>query len=69
MALASMHMGSGPGVAGLSGMQVNALVPRRRVRIVPSASMETMVAEAATADGAARIALSIDDWSVDASAA
>jgi hypothetical protein len=48
---------------------VKALVPRRKVRIVPSASMETMVAEAATADGAARMALSIDDWSVDASAA
>src|SRR3970282_842509 len=55
----SMHMGSGPGVAGLSGMQVNPFAPLRRVRIFPSASMATMVAPFETLAGAADIALAI----------
>src|SRR5437867_3272905 len=54
-----MHIGSGPGVAGLSGMQVKAFVPLRSVRIVPFASMATMVAPPATLAGAAVIALAI----------
>src|SRR6185312_12795454 len=59
IAFASMHIGSGPGVVGLSGMQVNALLPLRRVRMVPSAFATTTVAILATCVGAARIALAI----------
>src|SRR5690348_7496690 len=55
----SMHIGSGPGVAVLSGMQVNALLPLRRVRIFPSAPIATIVASFATRAGAAFIALAI----------
>src|SRR3979411_1294039 len=54
-----MHIGSGPGVAGLSGMQVKPFVPLRSVRILPSASMATIVAFLPTAAGAALIALLI----------
>src|ERR1700730_5923792 len=57
MAFLSMHMGSGPGVAGLSGIQVNPLVPVRKVRILPSASIVTMVAFLPTLAGAALMAL------------
>src|SRR5258708_7299826 len=57
MAFLSMHMGSGPGVAGLSGMQVNPLLPLRSVRILPSASIATMEAFLATLAGAALMAL------------
>src|SRR5216684_5236982 len=57
MAFLSIHMGSGPGVAGLSGIQVNPLVPLRSVRILPSASIATMVAFLATLAGAALMAL------------
>src|SRR5271169_3481415 len=64
-----MHMGSGPGVAGLSGMQVNPFVPSRNVRIWPSAPIATIVAFALTFLGAARIALLIIFWSADDSAA
>src|SRR6185437_15896323 len=56
-AFLSAHIGSGPGVAGLSGMQVNAFVPLRSVRIV---------AFFATLAGAARIALAISSASVGA---
>jgi hypothetical protein len=35
-----MHIGSGPGVAGLSGMQENPFFPSRKVRILPFASMQ-----------------------------
>ena len=62
----SAHIGSGPGVAGLSGMQVNAFVPLRSVRIVPSAPGTTIVAFFATLAGAARIALAISSASVGA---
>src|SRR5690348_5367790 len=58
-AFASMHIGSGPGVEGESGMQVNPLCPWRKVRILPSAPIATMVASLATAAGAARRALAI----------
>src|SRR6185437_7576298 len=58
-ALASMHIGSGPGVAGESGMQVQPLWPFRSVRILPAAPIATMVASFATAAGAARSALAI----------
>src|SRR5687768_14771873 len=54
-----MHIGSGPGVAGLSGMQVKPLLPLRRVFIVPSGLAATIVAFLATASGAADIALVI----------
>src|SRR3989344_4978908 len=64
MAFLSMHMGSGPGVAGLSGMQVKPFVPWRRVRIFPSASIATMVAPFAIFAGAAAIALAINCLSV-----
>src|SRR3954451_14136661 len=53
----SMHIGSGPGVAGLSGMQVKVLLPLRMVRIFPSGPTATMAASCATAGGAADIAL------------
>ncbi len=66
MAFLSMHMGSGPGVAGLSGMQVNPLVPLRSVRILPSASIATMVAFLPTFAGAALMALFIRSASLGA---
>src|SRR6202035_2510876 len=65
MAFLSIHMGSGPGVAGLSGMQVNPLVPLRSVRILP-ASIVTMVAFLATLAGAALMALLIRSASLGA---
>ncbi|MNT63709.1 hypothetical protein D3C72_2015460 [compost metagenome] len=43
----------------MSGMQVKPLLPWRRVRILPSASMATTVAAALTFFGAALIALLI----------
>src|SRR6202035_838802 len=58
-----MHIGSGPGVAGLSGMQVKPFVPLRSVRIFPSASIATIVAFLPTAAGAALIALLISSAS------
>ena len=61
-----MHMGSGPGVAGLSGMQVKLFVPFRRVRIFPSAPIATMVACLPTLRGAADSALAISSESVGA---
>ena len=69
IALRSMHIGSGPGVVGLSGMQVKLPVPWRTVRMVPSAAMTTMVAFSATALGAAVIALAITFLSDIAAAA
>src|ERR1700688_3337272 len=66
MAFLSMHMGSGPGVAGLSGMQVNPLLPLRSVRILPSASIVTMVAFLPTPAGAAFMALLIRSASLGA---
>src|SRR5690348_3823766 len=64
-----MHIGSGPGVVGLSGMQVKLPVPWRTVRMVPSGPMTTMVAIAATDLGAAVIALEINFRSDAATAA
>src|SRR4051812_45063783 len=57
MAFWSPHIGSGPGVAGLSGMQVKLLLPCRTVLIWPPASMLMIVASLAMAGGAADIAL------------
>src|SRR5262245_49800166 len=57
MALASMHIGSGPGVVGLSGMQVKPFSPLRSVRMAPAASMAITVAPLPTASGAAFMAL------------
>src|SRR5436853_3734564 len=59
MAAGSMHIGSGPGVAGLSGMQVKLLVPLRTVRILPPFSMTTIVACLPTLGGAADSALAM----------
>src|SRR4249919_1638962 len=60
---ASMHIGSGPGVVGLSAMQVKPLVPARTVRRVPSGFAATTAAPAATLAGAACIALRMSSWS------
>src|SRR2546428_482417 len=54
-----MHIGSGPGVVGLSGIHVNPFVPLRRVRMLPSDSIATTVAPFATLAGAAFMALAI----------
>src|SRR5690349_7439778 len=59
IAFLSMHIGSGPGVAGLSGMQVKPFLPSRSMRILPSASITTMLAPCDTLAGAADIALLI----------
>ena len=56
-AFASMHIGSGPGVVGLSGMQVQPFFPSRKVFIDPSACAWTIVAPCEIDDGAADIAL------------
>src|SRR6476659_6499501 len=56
-ALASKHIGSGPGVSGASGMQVQPLVPLRTVVIAPFASTVTTEASCAIAAGAADSAL------------
>src|SRR6266478_325826 len=56
-ALLSQHIGSGPGVSGLSGMQVKPLVPLRSVRMPPFGSGATIVAFSATFFGAAFSAL------------
>src|ERR1700680_238671 len=69
MAAGSMHMGSGPGVAGLSGMHVNWLSPLRTVRILRLASMATMVACLPTFAGAADSALAMSSASVGAALA
>src|SRR5262249_62321343 len=61
---ASMHIGSGPGVFGASGMQVKPLVPLRRMRVLPSASIAMMVACFATLGGAADSALAMSSASV-----
>src|SRR3954467_1823558 len=58
IAFSSMHIGSGPGVAGLSAMQVKPLWPRRTVRM-PLAPIATIVAPRPIAGGAADIALAI----------
>src|SRR5690348_3599247 len=62
-AFGSAHMGSGPGVAGSSGMQVQPLVPCFKVRILPSAAMTTTVASRAMDGGAADWALAMSSWS------
>src|SRR5215469_943545 len=64
IAFLSRHIGSGPGVVGLSGMQVQPLVPCRIVRILPSASIATMVAFLLIDCGAALIALLMSSASV-----
>src|SRR5207302_4946437 len=64
MAAGSMHIGSGPGVAGLSGMQVKLLVPLRTVRILPPSSLATIVACLPTLGGAADSALAMSCASV-----
>src|SRR5215469_17801186 len=66
MAAGSIHIGSGPGVAGLSGMHVKLFVPFRSVRIFPSASIATIVACLPTFGGAADSALAISSASVGA---
>src|SRR5579859_6766164 len=56
-AFLSMHIGSGPGVVGLSGMQVKPLVPLRTSRILPWSSIATIVACFEIDAGAADMAL------------
>src|SRR3954467_6181033 len=65
IAFSSMHIGSGPGVAGLSAMQVKPPRPRRTMRIVPSGRIATIVAARETDAGAAAIALAISAESPD----
>src|SRR5262245_8282215 len=60
----SRHIGSLPGVMGLSGMQVKGPLPSRSTFMLPLSSMSTMVASWATALGAADIALAIFSLSV-----
>src|SRR4029077_8747070 len=68
-AFLSQHMGSGPGVSGLSGMHVKPVAPLRSVRIPPFGSGDTMVASSATFLGAAFMALAISSSSVGAALA
>src|SRR6185369_1089200 len=56
-ALASKHIGSGPGVVGESGMQVQPFVPLRTSVILPLASAVTIDAFFASDAGAADSAL------------
>src|SRR3954470_2805702 len=65
IAFLSAHIGSGPGVAGLSGMHVNAFAPFRSV-CMPLSSIVTIVAPFATVAGAALIALAISCFSLGA---
>src|SRR5436853_2910618 len=65
-AFLSQHIGSGPGVSGLSGMQVKPLLPLRSVRIPPFGSGAKMLASSATFLGAAFMALAISSSSVGA---
>src|SRR5438270_9616876 len=64
----SKHIGSDPGVAGESGMQVQPLVPLRSVVIAPLASTDTTDASCAIAAGAADSALAIGSFPVSAAA-
>src|SRR5690349_8358132 len=54
-----MHIGSGPGVLGVSGMQVQPFLPARKVAIVPSALGSTIAASWVIEAGPADIALSM----------
>src|SRR4051812_27702455 len=56
-AFLSMHIGSGPGVVGLPGMQVQPFVPLRTSRILPSCPMAMIVAPLLIELGAADSAL------------
>src|SRR3954447_24980186 len=67
-AFSSMHIGSGPGVVGLSGMHVKLLVPFRSVLTLPWAVAAMMLAALATLGGAAVSALSISLSSLIAAA-
>src|SRR5882724_13380847 len=68
-AFLSQHIGSGPGVSGLSGIQVKPLDPLRSVRMPPFGSGATMVASSATFFGAAFMALAMSSSSVGAALA
>src|ERR1700676_4989528 len=59
IAFVSRHIGSGPGVVGLSGMHVKPFVPLRTTRAVPSLFITMIVAASATGFGAADIALAM----------
>src|SRR5260370_42087581 len=60
----SAHIGSGPGVLGLSAMHVNWLLPWRTTRIFPSLLTSMIVAPLPIASGAADMALFITSSSV-----
>src|SRR6185369_6736167 len=71
-ALVSMHIGSGPGVTGLSPMQVQPFLPSRMTFIAPLASMVAIAASWAIAAGAADSALatgSLDAVALDSASA
>src|SRR5680860_1257330 len=55
----SAHIGSGPGVFGLSGIHSQPFVPARSSVIEPSAPISMIVALEATASGAALMAFAI----------
>src|SRR5579883_2400811 len=62
-ALGSMHIGSSPGDVGSSGMQVHPFVPLRKLRMLPSGAIATIVACPAIAAGAADMALAMSSLS------
>src|SRR3954454_7132684 len=73
-----MHMGSGPGVSGASGMHVQPFLPSRTLVIFPSAptvtteaswAMEAGAADSALATGSVATASFIVAWAVLVSAA
>src|ERR1700730_10578224 len=64
IAFRSAHIGSGPGVLGLSAMHVNWLLPFRPIRIFPSDPTSMIVAPFPIASGAADMALLMSSSSV-----
>src|SRR3954467_12228124 len=63
-ALASKHIGSGPGVVGASGMHVQPLLPLRMTVMLPLASAVTIDALCASDAGAADSALATGSFDV-----
>src|SRR5271155_5172593 len=59
MDASSAHMAGSPTPVGSPGMQVNPLVPARRIVILPCASISATVAALATSGGAAESARAI----------
>jgi hypothetical protein len=57
-----MHIESGPGVTGLSGMQVQPFFPSRSVVVLPLSSIVTIAASCAIEAGAAASAPAIGSF-------